>query len=615
MMNLQGFFNPEASSVHRTEIQQEFFRLGFGNLKVHLLAHVGLSSLVALACIKLGKPSIVSVWIAYMVAITIALIAGLYGFGTAIKSGKPPTHIGKRWRNYHFAIVCAIGLAWGCLGFLLVPGEETHNLMLFIAFAGTVAYSSASNGPHDFIGFVVSAAIALGILLLQIPTVIGPQAWAVQGMCVLYFLSMTLSARNAKTVLLSSIILRIENEQLAQKNAAIADRADKANRDKSTFLAAASHDLRQPLHALTLLLQTHQLQEPEAAGHPLLQNAKAATDSITQLFNGIMEISSLEAGQSIPIAALFDLKHLLQAVLQQLGDEAKQKNLKLRLFVSRRVSRQTLLTDKALLERVVLNLMSNSIRYTQSGGVLISIRPANGLGEDGGLNIEVWDTGIGIPLADQARVFEPYVQLANKERDREKGLGLGLSIVKGTAAALGFSISIRSTVGKGAIFKINVPRSFCKINRLPPKPREPLSQAIVEQRPSQSSQMQHLKGMRVLFIDDDAMVSAATSALLTSWGADIRSASNLVDAYAILQSNNEVSEAKWLPERILSDFRLPGELDGIEVLRLLKAVYPHAKCFLQTGEPEVFMKDKAHEAGFAVLFKPVAPEALYEALR
>jgi Histidine kinase-, DNA gyrase B-, and HSP90-like ATPase len=128
--------------------------------------------------------------------------------------------------------------------------------------------------------------------------------------------------------------------------------------------------------------------------------------------------------------------------------------------------------------------MSSSIRYTQSGGVLISIRPANGLGEDGGLNIEVWDTGIGIPLADQARVFEPYVQLANKERDREKGLGLGLSIVKGTAAALGFSISIRSTVGKGAIFKINVPRSFCKINRLPPKPREPLSQAIVEQRPS-----------------------------------------------------------------------------------------------------------------------------------
>jgi two-component system, sensor histidine kinase len=119
----------------------------------------------------------------------------------------------------------------------------------------------------------------------------------------------------------------------------------------------------------------------------------------------------------------------------------------------------------------------------------------------------------------------------------------------------------------------------------------------------------------VLFIDDDAMVSAATSALLTSWGADIRIAGNLVDAYAMLQSHNEVSQAKWLPEIILSDFRLPGELDGIEVLRLLKAVYPDAKYLLQTGEPEAFMKDKAREAGFAVLFKPISPEALYEALR
>jgi two-component system, sensor histidine kinase len=614
-MNLGVFFNPEASSVHHNEIKQEFFRLGYGNLKIHLLAHVCLSSLVAMACIKLGKSSFIDLWIAYMAAITIALVFGIYWFRAIIARGKTSPNMADVWRNYHFAIVCAIGLAWGCLGFLLVQGEETHNLMLFVAFAGTLAYSCTSNGPHDFTGFVVSAAIAIGILLWQIPGVLGQQAWAVQAMCVLYFVGLMFSAKNAKDVLLSSIELRIENEHLAQKNAANADRAEKANKDKSIFLAAASHDLRQPLHALTLLLQTHRQQEPEAAKHPLLQSANLATNSITELFNGLMEISSLEAGQRMPMAALFDVEPILRAVFRQFEPEALQKNLKLRLFVSQRLSRQTILSDKTLLERVISNLVSNSIRYTQSGGVLISLRPANGFGEDGGLKIEVWDTGIGIPTEDQSRVFDPYVQLGNKERDRKKGLGLGLSIVKGTIGALGFSISLRSKIERGTVFKVNVARSFCKINRLPIETRNLVLHASNIRHPVQMSSDYYLKNQKILFIDDDVMVSAATNALLSSWGADIRCARNLVDAYAILQTTDNGAQTKWVPDHILSDFRLPGELDGIEVLALLKAVYPRAKCLLQTGEPEAFIKDKASKAGFTVLFKPIQPDALHQELR
>jgi two-component system, sensor histidine kinase len=281
LMNLRSFFQSAPNSRYQEEIKQEFFRLGFGNLKVHLPAHLGLSSLVALACFNLGKTPFIGLWVGYMAAISLALIFGIYWFGRAIKRGLPNAKTINLWRKYHFILVCAIGVAWGCLGFFLVPGAEQHNLMLFIAFAGTVAYSSASNGQHDFAGFVVSAAVALGILLSQIPRILGTEAWAVQGMCLLYFFSMTLSARNARNTLLSSTLLRIENEQLAVKNSENANRAEKANRDKSAFLAAASHDLRQPLHALTLLLQTHQQQAPEAASHPLLQSAKLATNSIT----------------------------------------------------------------------------------------------------------------------------------------------------------------------------------------------------------------------------------------------------------------------------------------------------------------------------------------------
>jgi two-component system, sensor histidine kinase len=466
-MNLQFFLYAEAASVHHEDIKNEFFRLGFGNLKVHLLAHVCLSFLVALECYKLGKSSFISLWVGYMIAVAVALALGIYWFGKAITTNKPTAKTANLWRKYHFVIVCAIGVAWGCLGFLLVPGAEQHNLMLFIAFAGTMAYSSASNGPHDFMGFVVSAAIASGILLWQMPTVLGPTAWSVQGMCLLYFFGLTLSSRNAKNTLLSSILLRIENEELAMKNAANADRANKANKDKSVFLAAASHDLRQPLHALTLLLQMHQQQEPEAAKNPLLQSAKDATNSITELFNGLMEISSLESGQNIPTAALFDVTTVLQSVFHQFEAEANRKALKLRLFISKRLARQTILSDKALLERVVSNLVSNSIRYTQSGGVLISLRPANKQGKNDGLKIEIRDTGIGIALAEQVRIFDPYVQLNNNERDRKKGLGLGLSIVKGTVDALNFSIVLLSKPDKGTVFRVNIPQNFCKINRLP----------------------------------------------------------------------------------------------------------------------------------------------------
>jgi two-component system, sensor histidine kinase len=608
-LSTQRFFG------NKTEVRKELFRLGFNNLKIHLLAHVCLVALIAFASLGVVQESVLTLWICWMVFVACALISGIYWFGRVFTNKLALIETLDKWQLYHFAMVCLIGIGWGSGGFLLVKGAEQYNLMFFIAFAGAMAYSSSSNGPHDFYGFVASAAIALAILMTQIPRALGSSAMAVEGMCLLYFFSLSLSARNARKSLLSSIDLRLENQVLAEKNAANAIRAEIASKEKSAFLAAASHDLRQPLHALTLLLQAHQQQAPDAAKHPLLQNAKIATDSISELFNGLMEISSIEAGGNLPKLALFDVSHMLRQVFVQFQPAAREKGLNLRIFVSQSISRRTILSDKSLLERVVSNLLSNSLRYTEKGTILIALRRAHRANE--GLWIEVWDTGIGIAEADQSRIFQPYAQLGNPERDRTKGLGLGLAIVKGTLSALEFDLSIRSTLGKGTVFRVYIPQRHCKINRVKP----PISEALDGQGDRQVAQATNstteimksgsLHNLKILFIDDDAMVATAMAALVNSWGGEIYCVQTLEQAYGVASKTSTA----WEPDCILSDFRLPGEINGVEVLRALKVRYPRARCILQTGEPAGAMTAPALQAGIPVLFKPVSPEILFEALK
>jgi len=580
---------PPLLPTYDPAVDRELFLLGYRNLRAHVVGHTGLSLLVAAGTWLAAPPTRVLTWLAWMLILGLIFLLGLWAFHQRIQRPDISAAVLSQWKTANLWMVTLPGLGWGSIGFLFVPGAQVNNLMVMTSFAGALAYSAVSNA-HDMRGFIVSVTLACVVLLSQIPAAFGDQAWVVMGMTLLYLSVMIWVARNAHLTLIESIQLRLANEILAQKNATNAARAEQANRDKSEFLAAASHDLRQPVHALLLLIEAYRQQVPAAAQHPLILNIAAAGQSIGSLFNALMELSRLESGMEQPVSAMFDLSESKTRLLARVRPEADHKNVQVRSHISRRAMHLNLFTDKLLLERILGNLLSNAVRYTERGGVLLSLRPAHG---GDGYWLEVWDTGLGIAAADQTRVFDPYVQIANRERDRTKGLGLGLAIVRHACELLGVKLTLQSHLGRGSCFRLHLPAALCNC-----APELDCAKAALF-TPAVIQPSEWLLGRRLLLVDDDPMIQRAMQALLSSWGMDLRCTST-GDTTAM-----QVCGTDWQPDCVLCDFRLPGPLDGIEMLDYLQEQHPKAVGILQTGELVQTVQARAEEAGYLVLFKPV----------
>jgi two-component system, sensor histidine kinase len=250
--------------------------------------------------------------------------------------------------------------------------------------------------------------------------------------------------------------------------------------------------------------------------------------------------------------------------------------------------------DKLLLMRLIDNLIGNAIKYTSHGGVLITIR--NNTARK--LYLEVWDTGIGVAEVDVHRIFEPYVQIGNPTRNREKGLGLGLAIVKSCADLMAIPIVVTSKLGKGSRFRI----TLTKTNALPSFTALPL-----EKPPSNGGIVfeNTFKGLKVLVLEDDPLVTSAIEALFLSWAIDFKHASSF----------DELRLGEWVPQLVLCDFRLPGRFDGLATLELISQRFPAVACVLQTGElsPEIALKAKSK--GYGLLVKPVEVNVLAKAIK
>jgi signal transduction histidine kinase/CheY-like chemotaxis protein len=569
-------------------IEQALFVLGYRNLKAHLVGHACLSCLVAAGTWFAASHSLVLLWLGWMLSLSGLFIHGIRAFRGSVSACELPAEVLARWKRHNLWTVTLPGIGWGSIDLLLVPHAEVNNLVVMTSFAGAFAYTAVGNA-YDLRGFLVSVTLATLVLLSQLHRAFETQAWVAGGMCLLYFGVMSWVAINAHGTLLESIRLRLANEILAKKNAENAARAEQANRDKSEFLAAASHDLRQPVHALLLLIEAYRQQVPAAAHHPLVLNIATAGQSIGSLFNALMELSRLESGMEKHVPSRFDLEDLLLLLASRMRPMAHRKSLPLRVRIGRLCNHKALHTDKLLLERIVGNLLANAVRYTSQGGVLLTLRRAHA---SGGLWLEVWDTGLGIAPADQARIFDPYVQIANRERDRAQGLGLGLAIVRHASALLGLEISVRSRPGRGSCFRLQLPAPLLEPSAGQAAPHLPTQPALV-------SPQVWLKGLRVLLVDDDEMIQRAMGSLLGSWGMEVRCA-GVGDATVLAHCTPE-----WQPDCVLCDFRLPGPLDGVAMLELLQEHFPNMVGILQTGELAQTVQTRAEEAGYLVLYKPV----------
>ncbi len=356
-----------------------------------------------------------------------------------------------------------------------------------------------------------------------------------------------------------------------------------ANQAKSRFLAAASHDLRQPLHALGLFVAQLQGRMAAAERKQLIGRIDAALSAMNELFNALLDISKLDAGVLTPNITSFPIEQLLKRVETTLAGAAREKGLSFRVIPNTTWVR----SDFILLERIVLNLASNALRYTSKGRVLIGCRFRGDR-----LRLEVWDTGIGVPQDQQKNIFGEFYRLGDPSGERRAGLGLGLAIVDRLCRLLDHPIHVDSIVGKGSCFSVSVPRVAA-----PAEVKEP--------EPAPVRALRAPSGKVVAVIDDDPLVLEGMGGLLRSWGYRVVTAENDNAALAGHIGHGAA------PDLIISDYRLLGGKTGIEVITRLRAkLGVDVPAFLVSGDINPTLLHEARVNGFHMLHKPVKPMAL-----
>ena len=360
------------------------------------------------------------------------------------------------------------------------------------------------------------------------------------------------------------------------------DEAERANLAKSRFLAAASHDLRQPMHALVLFIA-------ELAGmrHPpetarLVRQISASAEAMETLLDSLLDISKLDAGVLVPEPRAIELQAVFRRVALDFASMAQEKGLRLRV----RPTSAWALSDPVLFERILLNLVGNALRYTPSGTVLIACRPSGAH-----WRVEVRDSGIGIPPEAHAQIFQEFVQLANPERARHKGLGLGLAIVRRLSELLGHRLQLRSGAGRGSCFALSLPRC------------DPADQgAAGEERPRPPGS---LVGLAIAVVNDDELARAGIVSLLNSWGCDVIAGENL----ETLQINLALGGLP--PRAVICDLRLSGPHNGVDIIAHVRRRYgEELPAVLISGETAAESLQLAQREGIALLHKPLRPAKL-----
>ena len=367
------------------------------------------------------------------------------------------------------------------------------------------------------------------------------------------------------------------------------EEAETATLAKSRFLAAASHDLRQPMHALGMFVaRLAQLPRSDEA-KALIVNLETSVQAMQDLLDALLDISRLDANSVRVHASPFPLSQLLNQLHSTLVDEALAKGLNFRV----RPSALWVLSDAGLLYRILLNLVSNALRYTRNGDVLVACRLVGG---GRSVRIEVWDTGVGIAPHHQEHIFKEFYQIGNAERDRSLGLGLGLNIVQRTARLLEHPLALCSRVGQGTRFSVEVPLA------------EPLDPAVLSQEQTVES-LDDLSGLKVLVIEDDALVSLALVSLLESWGCQVSVAEGLAEAMPLMAQG-------LVPDVLISDYCLRGGENGMDAIERLRALAGrHLPACLLSGDTQPELMQATRLVGLTLLHKPVRPAKLRSLIR
>jgi len=413
--------------------------------------------------------------------------------------------------------------------------------------------------------------------------------WAFAGMLLLYGVFLMMGARNAFRTFRESFDIRQEQLRLNRRLQSALRESEQASRAKTRFLASASHDLRQPIHTLSLLCASLSMRELDQRTREIANHLNASVKALGSQLDALLDVSKLDAGIVKPELAELRVHALLRGLHGEYEPLARDKGLGLYLECN---PHQVVTTDAFLLERILRNLLSNAIKYSDEGDIRMVCEPS---GER--VRISVIDAGRGIPASERARVFEEFYQLGNPERDRTKGLGLGLAIVKRLCRMLDIMIAISAPSNGGTCFELELPPTLSREIE-PPMPEPAMS--------AQTEPDALTRAHDILVIDDEHAVRQAMQNVLEAMGHQVRLADSTTQAVSLARTAT--------PSLVLADLRLRGDDDGIAAVRAVRAVCPAIPALLISGDTAPDRLKEAQRAGLKLLHKPVDAATLDAAI-
>lgn len=567
-------------------VAAELVRAQYRNIPAAVTVNVIISALLCLPLQETVSPGRLAPWLfaIYAVAGTRYLLWYRFTKSTLTFANT------ARWRRIAILGSGINGFTWGMGGIVLYAAHSpASQFLLLITQFGMGAGAAYASAPAFA---AVMAYLLPSVLLSSVPFFLeGDSVHVTLGAMLFVFVAAaTHFTYGISRTIARAIALRFENIDLIHelRNQTLAaeqarEAAEEANVAKSRFLAAAGHDLRQPLHALGFFVDALQEQSLPADGRAVVGNIRRSVDAMEDLFNSLLDVSRLDAGIVRPRIATIPLAPLMERVRLEYEAAASQKDLSLSVL------RNTLFvrSDPVLLERIMRNLVANAVRYTDRGRIILGARRSAD-----SVRIEVWDSGRGIPKDKHREIFQEFRQLENPQRDRRKGLGLGLAIVERLVKLLDHALELRSQPGKGSMFAVSVPRG----RREEFVPGEADGQIVVDRDVANSL---------ILVVDDEPDVRDSMLALLGKWRCEV------VAAESCDQMLEKLVSVQRMPDLIVSDYRLQGEENGIEVIaRLREEFNAQVPALLITGDTGMEQLREAEESGLHVLHKPLNPSRL-----
>jgi signal transduction histidine kinase/CheY-like chemotaxis protein len=522
------------------------------------------------------KPSAI-VWYAALAAAAAMRLVLWFGY----RRLHPTTVAAARWERWFFFAMLGTSFVWGSGSVVLIT---PYNVTLQLGVTATVVCLAAGIAATTLANIkAIYVILAAGIPYVTVFALQGTLVHELIALLILVsVIGTSVLARNSARMLTELIALRLE---VATQR----DVAERANLAKSKFLAAASHDLRQPLHAMTLLADALEGRLQDAADRRTLASLQDSLAAMRNLFNALLDISRLDAGVVEPHIKDMRLSRLIDRLQTDYAPQAQQKNLEWRCPPATLVVR----SDPVLLENLLRNLIGNAIRYTQRGYVAVCCRES-----DGFARIEVEDSGIGIAPDKQQEIFREFMQLNNPERDGAKGLGLGLAIVDGLAQLLEHRIEVRSAPGEGSCFTVVLPLG---------------SAATLQESDSTNEETVpgiDLAGMVVLVIDDQTAARDSMKTLLERWGCEVIVADSEETALAAVRKSPRP------PELIVADYRLREDCTGRQAIDRVRHEFDRAiSALIVTGDTAPEHLREVRASGDMLMHKPVPPGRLRAYLR